>query len=1086
MTMSNLRDNDTRGKVGDFLKQYIEPDAKLSIVSAYFTIYAYEKLKDKLDNISSLDFLFGEPNFVSKLDPEKNSVQEFKVTDKGEMTIANTLYQKQVAINCAKWIEKKVNIRSVKQANFLHGKLYHIDNQTDKKAILGSSNFTIRGLGFGSKPNLELNIIIEGESDKEDLKSWFDALWNDKEKVEDVKKEVLSYLEKLYTDNSPEWIYFKTLYHIFHQYLLENIKEDDIERRIGLYDTKIWQELFDFQRSGVKGIINKINTYNGCILADSVGLGKTYSALAVIKYFELRNYRVLVLCPKKLRDNWIIYLRNDFYNSLAADRFKYDVLSHTDLSRAEGVSGDIDLSSLNWGNYDLVVIDESHNFRNNTKGKRDEFGNVIRKSRYERLLQDIMQAGTQTKVLLLSATPVNNTMTDLRNQLYIISEGRDNGFEKSLEINSLKSTLANAQKIFTEWAEERKNAKNDATAKDLVNKFGMDFFKLLDSLTIARTRKQIKEHFPEDMKRIGTFPKRKPNIAKSPNIDTEKEFPSYDILYKQISQYQLSLFNPSKYLKSKVKESEKYEVDKVANFTQEQREHYLIGMMRVNFLKRLESSVHSFQISLQRTIGKIQELENKIARYEESQAKIEIEESDFNIFSVEEQEDIEYQQVIREVFQVGKKLKFELTDIDTEAWKNDLAKDKESLQTMAIIAGKVGAERDEKLLELKKLIEEKSKQTNKKILIFTAYADTAMYLYDNLFLSLKNELGLHSALITGGSIENKTTFGKNTFLDILTNFSPISKKRPTNGQNEEISVLIATDCISEGQNLQDCDMVVNYDIHWNPVRLIQRFGRIDRIGSKNESIQMVNFWVTNDLDQYINLRERVEARMALATAITEHENILTEEEISNELSFRDKQLLSFKEEVLDLEDLDESLSFADFSLDQFRNDLLEFIKQNEKALRETPIGIYAVVPPNTQTYINEGVIFCFKQVENHTEANAVINPLQPYFLAYVYRTGEVRFTFTNPKIILSIYRELCFGKKQAYKKLCELFDQEIQHGKEIESYNEMMKKALDDLMKRFNQKSGQQLTQSRSAVLTSVKKNYEQFELITWLVISSK
>jgi SNF2 family DNA or RNA helicase len=506
---SGLRDNHTRGTVADFLKGKIQDGSRLSVVSAYFTIYAYDALKDCLDHIDHLDFLFGEPSFVNRLDPSKTEKKAF-IIDADGLELANKLQQKHVAKECADWIERKVDIKTIKQSNLLHGKMYHVATAGVEEAILGSSNFTVRGLGLGNGDNnIELNLIVDGHRDRQELKQWFDELWSHPNLVKDVKQEVLQYLKQLYEDNAPEFIYYKTLFHIFEKFLYDTGKTDAELGQTSLFETAIWQALFEFQKDGVKGAINKILRYNGCIVADSVGLGKTYEALAVIKYFELKNERVLVLCPLKLRENWTVYKSNSRLNPFLADRFRYDVLSHTDLSRERGYSGDINLETLNWGNYDLVVIDESHNFRNNAPGKRDEAGSLIRKSRYQRLMDEIIKAGVRTKVLLLSATPVNNDLKDLRNQLYFLTEGSDQAFAETLGIGSLKETLAAAQKVFSVWARQHSSERKTS---ELLEKLSAAFFKLLDGLTIARSRKHIQKYYTQTIAQLGGFPKRQKPI----------------------------------------------------------------------------------------------------------------------------------------------------------------------------------------------------------------------------------------------------------------------------------------------------------------------------------------------------------------------------------------------------------------------------------------------------------------------------------------------------------------------------------------------------------------------------------------------
>ncbi len=1092
---SSIRDNHKHGSVGDFLKSKIEEGSSLSIVSAYFTIHAFQALKDSLTEIEELRFLFGEPRFIKSLDPEKTDKKAYKIEGEDEgLKFDDRLKQNWVAKACAAWIREKVQIRSIRKSNLMHAKMYHIANNGVEDAIVGSSNFTVRGLGMSStENNIELNLEVDSNRDRTDLKTWFDEMWDDKELVEDVRDDVLLYLEQLYQNNTPEFIYYKTLYHIFERFLGEQEKSGLLAEDVQLVDTDIWNILFEFQRDAVKGAINKIQQHNGCIIADSVGLGKTFEALAVIKYFELRNNSVLVLCPKKLRDNWTVYRaeNNSELNLFLKDRFAYTVLSHTDLSRDSGKSGDLDLETINWGNYDLVVIDESHNFRNNTPGKKDEEGNLIRKSRYQRLMEDIIQSGIKTKVLLLSATPVNNNLKDLRNQIYFLTEGRDDAFAgEPFGINSLKKTLADAQRTFTDWAKQ-----DNRQTRDLLERLSSAFFKLLDEVTIARSRKHIEKYYPTSLKKLGGFPERKKPIPIYTDIDLKGQFMSYDELNGEISEYQLSLFNPSKYVLPEY--VSKYDVGRqIGQFTQSDREHYLIGMMKVNFLKRLESSVHSFGITMDRTIEKIERLEKRIKRFQafrDENPDMDLEEVDIEAFEDEE---------LQEAMQVGKKLIFKMAHLDTGRWLEDLQRDREQLELPRLYAKDVTVDRDAKLAKLKKLIAKKVKQPtkdkrgrpNRKVLIFTAFADTAAYLYKGLEQWATKKLGIHIAMVSGGTSGNKTSFGKTEFSNILTNFSPNSKKRhlmESMPQDAEIDLLIGTDCISEGQNLQDCDYLINYDIHWNPVRIIQRFGRIDRIGNINDSVQLVNFWPTPDLNRYIKLKNRVEARMALVDiTATQGDNLLEPEEIqdvlADDLKYRDQQLLRLRDEVLDLEDFNESVALNEFTLDDFRIDLMNYIESERKTLEDAPLGLYAVVPRDPKYQVMaKGVVFCLRQKGDST-GNEEINPLQPYFLVYIREDGEVRFTFEQPKQILEMYRLLCAGVKRPYDELCNLFDEQTDNGTNMTQYNDLLQKAVNSLTHTYRKRAVSKLLAGRGGTLVKPEKQVRSvtdFELITWLVI---
>jgi hypothetical protein len=1086
---SGIRDNHRRGTVGGFLQEKIQAGSKLAIVSAYFTIYAYEALRQDLEGIEELRFLFGEPRFVRSLDPDKTDKKSFQIEEAG-LTLQNRLQQKRVARDCANWIRSKVQIRSIQQVNLLHGKMYHISppNKGQPEAIMGSSNFTMRGLGLGEANNIELNLEVQDKRDVRDLMAWFEEIWQDEGLVEDVKDEVLHYLEQLYENHSPQFIYFKTLFHIFEQFLADQDLSGLLSHQSQLVDTEIWRVLFEFQRDGARGAINKILTHNGCIIADSVGLGKTYEALAVIKYFELRNYRVLVLCPKRLRENWTIYRaeNNSELNPFVGDRFSYTVLSHTDLSRDSGFVGDINLATLNWGAYDLVVIDESHNFRNNTKGRRDEEGNVIRKSRYERLMQDIIKQGIKTKVLLLSATPVNNDLRDLRNQLYLLTEEQDGVFEESIGIRSLQATLKAAQQAFTTWVKQE----GERQTMELLNRLSPSFFTLLDELTIARSRRHIQTHYSETIEQLGGFPRRvPPRSIFVDQIDTRNRFLSFKRIHDEISEYQLALFNPIKYVLDEF--AHLYD-DGGKVFKQRDRELYLVAMMKVNFLKRLESSVEAFEITMDRTVIKIEKLIEQLQDFASVAETIEI-----PSLELEAQDDEELQALL----EIGKNRVYQLSHVDVNAWIQDLQSDRERLVSLFNNAAAVTEDKDEKLQILKRLIQEKVESPsvnrdglpNRKVLVFTAFADTAIYLYGALESWARNELGIHIALVTGNASANKSTWGRAEYNQILTNFSPVAKGRDRIGsmvQTEQIDLLIATDCISEGQNLQDCDYLVNYDIHWNPVRIIQRFGRIDRIGSRSQTVQMVNFWPTEDLDQYIGLQNRVEARMALVDAIaTQEDNLLAaEESIREDLKYRDRQLLRLKDEVLDLEDLQESVSLTDFTLDDFRMELSRFIEANRQVLRDAPLGLYSIVPTDPEyPAVRPGVIFCLRQ--KHGASGTATNPLQPYFLVYVQADGAVRYNFAQPKQILEIYRLLCADRTTSYAALCDLFDTQTNQGQDMSAYNTLMESAVAAILQTTKRRSLAQLQTNRSAVISNVQeqvKSSTDFELITWLIVQDE
>ncbi len=1079
---SLIYDNQVFGKAGSYLFDKIRPNSQLSFVTAYFTIYAYERLREKLDSIEELRLLFGEPTFLKSVDPDKTAHKAFHLTESG-LKVANQLQQRYAAKLCANWIRDKVQIRSVKQANLLHGKMYHID---DTDALIGSSNFTAAGLGLGMDSNIELNIEVDAKSTIRDLKKWFDTIWNDKNLVEDVKDKVLEYLSVQYADHSPEFIYYKTLFHLFENFLAENEEMDPFEGRTSFLESKIWNALFQFQKDGAKGAIQKIIKYNGCILADSVGLGKTYEALAVIKYFLNRNERVLVLCPKKLRENWTIYdvSAGSTLNPFMEDRMAYTVLSHTDLGREKGHVGTVDLKNFRWDDFDLIVIDESHNFRNTGQ-------------RYDFLFEKALKSGGKTKVLLLSATPVNTSLRDLRNQLDLITEQNDEAFQESLGIRSIKSLLGVCQRTFEKWAK----VGGERRISNLLNSLDGAFLKLLDEVTIARSRKHVVDYYSEELDRIGRFPKREKPKSIYPKIDTKDAFVSYEKIAVDITGLKMALYYPAFYLKDEFKPQ--YETTagtkSERNLTQEGREKSLTSMMKVNLLKRLESSVEAFRLTLGRTVESIERLEATLRNAKE------IELATFEADPANDDEEVQ------EALEVGKNKKYKTAHMRLDDWLRDLESDRVALQRLYDHAQPITPARDAKLADLKSLIKAKmTKPTmtedgrkNKKVLVFTASADTAQYLFANLRPWVQEEFKANIAVVTGTG-DNHVTTGHTEFNEILTNFSPIAKRRSEQASLAllpEIDVLIATDCISEGQNLQDCDYLVNYDIHWNPVRIIQRFGRIDRIGSRNQSVQLVNFWPTHDLNAYINLKDRVESRMALVDlTATSDDNMLTmdaiEESVQQELDFRDRALLQLKDSVLDLEDLDDGVSLTEFTLDDFRVELLRFFAENRKALEEAPPGLFAVVPseipPDKVTLFSSpppkvfpGVIFCLKQRVT-AEENAKINPLQPYFLIYVRDDGEVRFNFSQPKQILELYRLLSTGKTSAYEELCRTFDKETEGGKNMAKHSELLSKSLRAIERSFSSRAVDSLFSSKQASLPNAKDKpgeNSDWELVTWLVI---
>lgn len=1084
MQTPKILDNRQYGKVGDELKKVIKSGSKISVISAYFTIFAYNELKKELNKIDKLRFLFTEPTFIKN---DNEQAKEYYIVRKSEKNISgsefeikmrNELNQASIAKECAEWIENKVEIKSYKKENPAQQRLIYVENRDDDTSINGSVDFTTEGLGFTPSTRIDMNMCMTGREYTKQFLDMFNNIWNDENLVEDVKNSVLEHMQVIYKENTPKFIYFVTLYNIFKNYLDEITEENIVKTKTGFKDTEIWNKLYKFQKDGVIGVIDKLEKHGGCILADSVGLGKTFSALAVIKYYELRNYRVLVLAPKKLRENWTIYTQNDKRNILIKDRFNYDVLNHTDLSRETGYSGEINLETLNWSNYDLVVIDESHNFRNNNARN----GKV---TRYSKLLNDVIKSGAETKVLMLSATPVNNRMNDLKNQINLITECKDNAFEDD-GINSIEITLRKAQLVFNKWTNLDEDKRTTDTFIEMMN---TDYFKLLDTVTIARSRKHIEKYY--NMNEIGKFPKRLKPINVKSEIDELNQFPPLESVNKVIRNLNLATYSPLKYIlpDKRNQYDKKYDIvvkNGQSIFKQVDREQSLVNLMRVNILKRMESSINSFGLTVAKLL---KEIDNIIK-------KIDNKEFDFDMsLNIE---DIEIDDPLLEDSLVGSKVKVLMKDMDLIKWRQDLVEDQQNLEKLIKEAVQIVNGRDAKLNKLKEIIQNKIENPinpgNKKIIIFSAFADTAEYLYENIACWVKEKFNMNTALVTGSGNNKCTLKGikRKDLNSILTNFSPISKERSklNDSITEEIDILIATDCISEGQNLQDCDYLINYDIHWNPVRIIQRFGRIDRIGSKNEKIQLVNFWPNMELDEYINLEARVTGRMVLLdVSATGEENIIDDSDSKNQmrdLEYRKKQLKQLQEEVVDLEDISGGISITDLTMNDFKMDLMEYMKNHRNELEKAPLGMYAVTSRGNDIQgdnIKPGVIFTLKQI-NANKKSGESNSLYPYYMVYVYDDGTVKYSYIHTKRILDFYKKLCCNKDKVMNNVVELFNNETNNGKDMSKYSKLLEQAIENIIGKTEEKGIASLfSKGGTTIQKSFFKGIEDFELVSFIII---
>ncbi|MCR0268297.1 DEAD/DEAH box helicase family protein [[Clostridium] innocuum] len=1065
--------------VKDDMKSSIRKGSKISIAASCFSMYAYKELKKQLEEIDECRFIFTSPTFVTdKVEKQKREFYIPRLNRENslygtefELKLRNEMTQKAIAKECADWIRRKVKFKSNTTGENMGG-FVTVENKQQQVAYMPMNGFTTVDIGC-ERGNNSYNMVNRFEAPFSlSYIQLFETVWNDKDKLQDVTDTVIENITTAYNENSPEFIYFLTLYHVFSEFL-DDISEDDLPNEAtGFKESKIWSLLYDFQRDAVLAIINKLERYNGCILADSVGLGKTFTALAVMKYYENRNKSVLVLCPKKLAENWNTYKDNYVNNPIAADRLNYDVLFHTDLSRAHGFSNGLDLDRLNWGNYDLVVIDESHNFRNGAGTHANTHEN-----RYVKLMDKIIRAGVKTKVLMLSATPVNNRFIDLKNQLAIAYEGDSENMNKQLNTTkTIEEIFKQAQRAFNTWSKLEPEAR---TTDALLRTLDFDFFELLDSVTIARSRKHIEKYY--DTAEIGKFPERRKPISLRPQLSDLNTAINYNEIYEQLMLLTLCIYTPSNYIfPSKMQKYIDLTHNKGDNLTQTGREEGIRRLMSINLLKRLESSVNSFQLTLKRIKNLIESSIDAINNFEKyGTAKIDMYEVSDSEFDIDDGN--------TEYFTVGKKVRIELEDMDYKTWRTELKADAEVLELLTLMVADITPEHDSKLQELLKLISKKIDNPinsgNKKVLIFSAFSETAEYLYENVSKYIKNKYGLETAVITG-SIDGKTTIKgfKATLNNVLTCFSPISKGRNVlmPGSDTEIDVLIATDCISEGQNLQDCDYLINYDIHWNPVRIIQRFGRIDRIGSKNSQIQLVNFWPDMDLDEYINLKSRVETRMKISIMTSTGDDDLINPEEKGDLEYRRQQLKRLQEEVVDIEDMSNGISIMDLGLNEFRLDLLEYVK-NHGDLDKKPKGMHAVVPATDE--LSEGVIFILKNINNSVNIDNQ-NRIHPFYMVYIGIDGEVICDYLNPKKLLDDIRLLCRGKKEPIKELCQQFNEETDDGRDMTEMSELLSEAINSIIDCKEESDIDSLfSAGGTSALMSTVSGLDEFELICFLVV---
>ena len=1065
--------------VRDDMTTTIAKGSKVSVAAACFSMYAYKELKKQLEGVGEFRFIFTSPTFTTeKASKEKREFYIPRLNRESslygtefEIKLRNEMTQKSIAKECADWIRRKAVFKSNITGENMQG-FMTVESSTEQVAYMPMTGFTTVDIGC-ERGNNSYNMTNRMEAPfSTQYMQLFEKIWNDRSKMQDVTDVVIENISSAYNENSPEFIYFMTLYHVFSEFLAD-ISEDVLPNEsTGFKESKIWNLLYDFQKDAVLAIINKLEKYNGCILADSVGLGKTFTALAVVKYYENRNKSVLVLCPKKLAENWNTYKGNYMNNPIALDRLRYDVLFHTDLSRTGGTSNGIELDRLNWGNYDLVVIDESHNFRNGVGTHANTTEN-----RYVKLMEKVIRTGVKTKVLMLSATPVNNRFVDLRNQLAIAYEGDSEQIDSKLATKkSIDDIFRQAQKAYNAWC---KLDPEDRTTDALLRTLDFDFFEVLDSVTIARSRKHISKYY--STAEIGKFPERLKPISLRPSLTNLKSAINYNQIYEELMKLSLCIYTPSNYIfPSKLDKYMDLTHNKGINLTQRGREQGIRRLMSINLLKRLESSVFSFNLTLSRIRELITKTIDAINRFEKyGVSDLDMSEASDNDFDMDDGN--------TDFFSVGEKIKINLADMDYRTWREELQTDADILELLTLMIADITPEYDTKLQTLfgliSKKIEHPINQDNKKIMIFSAFSDTAEYLYENVSVFVKKKYGLDTALITG-AVDGKTTVKelKATLNNVLTCFSPISKSKAALMPNStaNIDILIATDCISEGQNLQDCDYLVNYDIHWNPVRIIQRFGRIDRIGSKYEYIQLVNFWPDMNLDEYINLKSRVETRMKISVMTATGDDDLINAEEKGDLEYRKAQLKRLQEEVVDIEDMSEGISIMDLGLNEFRLDLLEYLKTHPDMERK-PRGLHAVV--SAMEELPEGVIFVLRNVNNSVNIDNQ-NRIHPFYMVYIGRDEDVICDYLNPKQLLDDVRLLCRGKSEPIKEVYTKFNEETDDGRNMAEMSELLSMAIDSIIDTKEESDIDSLfSPGGTSALMSDISGLSDFELICFLVV---
>ena len=1078
-------------RLGDDIAGFLGPDSIVYVASSGFSLSAFEHLADELEKVKAVRFIFTAPAFVPQTavkEKIKKERREFFIPGVGEASLLGTEYeirlrnrlmQKAVAKRCGEWIRKgNVKFASVAEFGQIQD-MFIVETEAGSVVYLPFSGFTADTLGYERGQFSSAISTRMGGAFAVPFRTRFGEVWAGGN-LRDVTEQLAEHVSNVYRDNEPELVYFLVLKHLFEEAVRDFDADSMPNAAVGYEDTLVWKKLFDFQHDAAIAIINTLEKYSGCILADSVGLGKTFTALAVIRYYELRNKNVLVLCPKKLEANWNVYNKPMYRNNpFASEKLRYDVLCHTDIQRERGQSNGLDLARVNWGGYDLVVIDESHNFRN------DKSDYLDRETRYQALMRKVMREGVKTKVLMLSATPVNNRFNDLRNQLRLAYGGGSDEMNRVLGSGkrTVEAIFRDAERVFEEWSD---SSAGPRTAEALFKVLPSDFLELLDAVTIARSRKHIERFY--DTSAVGKFPAHLPAQSEQCPISTDPDAVKIKELNDALIARSFCVYTPTMYILDSRK---KHYDDLTATHTrrggtihQEGREYTLKNLMVINVLKRLESSVFSFRKTLSGILAK----NEKLLQLLEKGGRI-----DFGVGA--DMEGIDDDDEISSL-SVGAH-SIDVKDLDVESYKRDLNADIAAFKDILAKIAPIDAAHDAKLKRLKEIIVGKSaapfNDGNRKLLVFSAFADTAGYLYNELAPVLKAELGLECGIVTGKDAPKATVkLEASDFQEVLSRFSPVSKERPDfDTPDGHIDILFGTDCISEGQNLQDCDCVVNYDIHWNPVRIIQRFGRVDRIGSRNESVKLINFWPDIDLNEYIDLTDRVKNRMqAVNIAATGNDNPLAE---GDDVGFRDEPLGRMKNgEIVDMESLKTGVSITDLGLNEYALALKKYM-EDHPGLSNLPPGINAVIEAKPDEGLVPGVVFFLRNRDEKLRNEA--NYFHPFYAVYLAKDGRARspsapqdwFVYkdsTQGKQVIELLRKGCEGRSEPIASLCKAFNRETKDGFKMDAYSALLSKAIDAISEQKTESDVESLFKStETSALQGDCSHIDAFELLAFFVV---